>query len=48
MNFGATIKDGNQNSLQNCLKAMIYIHYHLHEELKIEYLKIKDLNDLIE
>lgn len=48
MNFGGNIKDGNQNSLQNRLKAMIYIHYHLHEELKIEYLKIKDLNDLIE
>ena len=38
MNHGDTIKDGNQASRQNRAKAMIFIRYHLHEELKTEYL----------
>ncbi|XP_042380127.1 uncharacterized protein LOC121972537 [Zingiber officinale] len=42
MGLGDTIKDGNKESLQNRAKAMIFIHHHLHEALKIEYLTIKD------
>ena len=42
MNLGATIKDGNQASPQNCAKTMIFIRHHLHEELKTEYLTVKN------
>jgi hypothetical protein len=42
MNLGDTIKDGNQASPQNHAKAMIFIRHHLHEELKTEYLTVKD------
>ena len=42
MNLGDTIKYGNQASPQNRAKAMIFIHHHLHEELKSEYLIVKD------
>jgi hypothetical protein len=42
MNLGDTIKDGNQASPQNRAKAMIFIRHHLHEELKTEYLTVKD------
>jgi hypothetical protein len=40
--LGKTIKDGNAESLQDRAKAMIFIHHHLHEELKTEYLTEKD------
>ncbi|XP_039126940.1 uncharacterized protein LOC120263097 [Dioscorea cayenensis subsp. rotundata] len=40
--LGQTIKDGNQESLQNSAKAMIFLRHHLHEDLKIEYLTVKD------
>ena len=40
--LGETIKDGNQESLQNRAKAMIFLRHHLHEDLKIEYLTVKD------
>ncbi|KAG2672077.1 hypothetical protein I3760_13G022300 [Carya illinoinensis] len=42
MNLGDTIKDGNQGSLQDRAKAMIFLRHHLHEELKTEYLTVKD------
>jgi len=41
-NLRDTIKVGNQASLQDHAKSMIFIRYHLHEELKFEYLTIKD------
>jgi len=34
--LGDTIKDNNETSSQNKAKAMIFLHRHLHEELKIE------------
>ena len=42
MNLGDTIKDGKQASPQNHAKAIIFIRHHLHEELKTEYLTVKD------
>ena len=42
MNLGETIKEGNQASLQERAKAMIFLRHHLHEELKTEYLTVKD------
>jgi hypothetical protein len=39
---GDTIKDDNKASSQNKAKAMIFLQCHLHEELKLEYLTIKD------
>jgi hypothetical protein len=42
MDLGDIIKDDNEKSSQNKVKAMIFLHRHLHEELKIEYLTIKD------
>jgi hypothetical protein len=42
LNLGKTIKDGNAESLQDRVKAMIFIRYHLHEELKTEYLTVKN------
>jgi hypothetical protein len=43
MNLGETIKEENNVFLQDRIKAMIFIHYHLYKGLKIEYLKIKGL-----
>ena len=42
MNLGATIKQGNQASLQDRAKALIFLRHHLHEGLKNEYLTVKD------
>jgi hypothetical protein len=42
MNLGKTIRDGNVESQQDRAKTMIFIRHHLHEELKTEYLTIKD------
>ena len=42
MNLGDIIKDSNKASQQDHAKAMIFICHHLHEELKTEYLTIKD------
>ncbi|XP_028096072.1 uncharacterized protein LOC114295986 [Camellia sinensis] len=42
MNLGDTIKDENEASLQDHARAMIFIHHHLPEEQKTEYLTIKD------
>ena len=41
-NIGETIKEGNQRSLQDRAKALIFLRHHLHEDLKIEYLTVKD------
>ena len=41
-NLEETIKKGNQRSLQDRAKALIFLRRHLHEDLKIEYLIIKD------
>ena len=40
-NLGETIKEGNQMSLHDRAKALIFIQHHLHEDLKIEYLTVK-------
>jgi hypothetical protein len=42
MNHGETIRDGNNESQQDSVKTMIFIRHYLHEELKTEYLTIKD------
>ena len=42
INLGETIKEGNQGSLQDRAKALIFLRHHLHEDLKIEYLTVKD------
>ncbi|KAI3457323.1 hypothetical protein Pfo_013986 [Paulownia fortunei] len=42
MNLRKTIKEENEASLQDHTKTMIFLHYHLHEELKIKYLIVKD------
>ena len=36
------IQENNQASNQNRAKAMIFLLYHLHEGLKMEYLIVKD------
>jgi len=42
MDLGDTIEDDNEAFNQNNTKTMIFLRHHLHEELKIEYLIIKD------
>ena len=42
MNIGATIKEGNQASLQDHAKTLIFLRHHLYSGLKNEYLTIKD------
>ena len=41
-NLGETIKEENQRSLQDRAKTLIFLRHHLHEDLKIEYLTVKD------
>jgi hypothetical protein len=41
-NLGDTIKDENKTSPQEKAKTMIFICHHLHEDLKTEYLTVKD------
>ena len=36
------LKEENQRSLQDRAKALIFLRHHLHEDLKIEYLTVKD------
>ncbi|CAJ2645576.1 unnamed protein product [Trifolium pratense] len=43
---GDTIKEGNNTSAQQKAKAMIFLRHHLHGDLKIEYLTVKDPLDL--
>ena len=42
MNLRNTIKEGNQASLQDRIKSLIFLRHHLHEDLKNEYLTVKD------
>ena len=42
MNLEATIKEENQASLQDRTKELIFLQHHLHEDLKSEYLTVKD------
>ena len=42
MNLGNTIKEGNQASPQDRAKSLIFLRHHLHEDLKNEYLTVKD------
>ncbi|XP_047312601.1 uncharacterized protein LOC124915896 [Impatiens glandulifera] len=41
--LGNTMKDENTVSNQDKVKTMIFLHHHIHEGLKIEYLTVKDL-----
>ncbi|XP_021856095.2 uncharacterized protein [Spinacia oleracea] len=40
--LGDTIKEGNKATCQDKAKAMIFLSHHLHEELKTDYLTVKD------
>ena len=42
MNLGETIKEENEESQQDCAKILIFLKHHLHEDLKNEYLILKD------
>ena len=42
MSLGAVIKEGNQASLYDRVKALIFLRHHLHEDLKGKYLTIED------
>ncbi|XP_059310978.1 uncharacterized protein LOC132062421 [Lycium ferocissimum] len=42
MGLADTIKDKNQASNQDRVKAMIFLRHHLDESLKMEYLTVKD------
>ena len=43
MNLGNTIKEENQAFRQDHAKSLIFLRHHLHEDLKNEYLIVKDL-----
>ncbi|GJU64767.1 hypothetical protein Tco_1246602 [Tanacetum coccineum] len=47
-NLGETIKTGNKASSQERAKAMIFLRHHLHEDLKKEYLTVKDPSELLQ
>ncbi|GJY33859.1 hypothetical protein Tco_0418328 [Tanacetum coccineum] len=40
--LGDTIKAGKETTIEQKVKAMIFLRHHLHENLKIEYLTVKD------
>ena len=42
MNLGNTIKEGNDASLQDRARALIFLRHHINEGLKREYLMVKD------
>ena len=42
MNLGATIKERDQVYLQDHAKALIFLHHHIHEDLKNKYLMVKN------
>ena len=42
MGLADTIQENNEASNQNRAKAMIFLHHHLDEGLKMEYLTVKD------
>ena len=41
INLGETIKEGNEESQQDCAKTLIFLRHHLHENLKNEYPTVK-------
>ena len=43
MNLGNTIKEGNDASLQDRARALVFLHHHIDKGLKGEYLIVKDL-----
>ena len=43
MNLGNTIKEGNDTSLQDRNRTLIFLRHHIDEGLKGEYITIKDL-----
>lgn len=45
-NLGDTIKEDNTTSTQDKAKAMIFLRHHIHDDLKTEYLTVKDPLDL--
>ncbi|KAG6625259.1 hypothetical protein CIPAW_16G084200 [Carya illinoinensis] len=45
MNLGNTIKEGNQGSLQDHAKAMIFLRHYFHEELKTELQNFKSVSE---
>ncbi|XP_076952862.1 uncharacterized protein LOC143626770 [Bidens hawaiensis] len=45
-NLGNTIKEDNTTSIQDKAKAMIFLRHHIHDDLKNEYLTVKDPLDL--
>ena len=42
MNLGNIIKEGNDASLQDRVKTLIFLRHHIDEGLKGEYLTVKD------
>ncbi|XP_057776864.1 uncharacterized protein LOC130995551 [Salvia miltiorrhiza] len=44
--LGETIKEGNKASDQDRAKALIFLRHHLHDDLKTEYLTVKDPQEL--
>ena len=42
MNLENTIKEGNDTSLQDRARALIFLRHHIDEGLKGEYLMVKD------
>ena len=42
MNLENAIKEGNDSSLHNRVKALIFLNHHIDEGLKGEYLTVKD------
>ncbi|XP_057770762.1 uncharacterized protein LOC130990557 [Salvia miltiorrhiza] len=44
--LGETIKKGNKASDQDRAKALIFLRHHLHDDLKTEYLTVKDPQEL--
>ena len=43
MNLGNIIKEGNDTSLQDRSRALIFLRHHIDEGLKGEYLTVKDI-----
>ena len=41
-NLRETINEGNQRSLQDRAKTLIFLRCHLHEDLQIDYLTVRD------
>ena len=46
MNLRKTIKEGNEESQHDCAKTLIFLRHYLHEDLKNEYLTVKDPSTL--